>query len=118
MSVFDLHLAYALMVLLGLGLVLTFPLTRHFEDPRDRRRYYTMQVVTAVCAVLGAKLAVVLGDALWPLHEFHGWSSLLGSGRSVAGALLFGFLGVEAVKPLLHYDIPRTIALRSSCRSR
>ena len=105
-AAFDLHFAYAAMVLLGLCLVLAFPLTKPFADPRDRRRYYTMQIITAVCAVLGAKFAVVLGDALWPLHEFHGWQSLLVSGRSIVGALLFGFLGVEAAKPLLHYDIP------------
>jgi phosphatidylglycerol:prolipoprotein diacylglycerol transferase len=105
-AAFDLHFGYALMVLLGIGLTMAFPTTKHFEDARDKRRYYTMQAITAVCAVLGAKLAVVLGDALWPLHEFHGWSSLLTSGRSIVGALLFGFLGVEAAKPLLNYDIP------------
>ena len=38
--------------------------------------------------------------------EFHDWGELLGGGRSIAGALLFGFLGVEAAKPLLRYDIP------------
>ena len=105
-AAFDLHLAYAAMVILGIGLVLAFPVTKHFEDPRDKRRYYAMQIITAVCAVIGAKLAVVLGDALWPLREFHGWTSLLESGRSIAGALLFGFLGAEAAKPLLRYDIP------------
>lgn len=94
------------MVLLGIALTLAFPTTKHFQDPRDKRRYYTMQAITAVCAVLGAKLAVVLGDALWPLHEFHDWRSLMSSGRSIVGALLFGFLGVEAAKPLLDYDIP------------
>ena len=105
-AAFDLHFAYAAMVILGIGLVLAFPVTKHFEDPRDKRRYYAMQIITAVCAVIGAKLAVVLGDALWPLREFHGWTSLLESGRSIAGALLFGFLGAEAAKPLLRYDIP------------
>lgn len=103
---FDLHFGYAAMVLLGFGLLIAFPTTKHFQDAQDKRRYYTMQAITAVCAVLGAKLAVVLGDALWPLREFHDWDALLGSGRSIAGALLFGFLGVEAAKPLLRYDIP------------
>jgi len=103
---FDLHFGYAVMVILGIGLTLAFPLTRHFENPADRERYYVMQAITAVCAVLGAKLAVVLGDALWPLREFHGWKELMLSGRSIVGALLFGFLGVEAAKPLLNYDIP------------
>lgn len=103
---FDLHLGYALMVVLGFGLTLTFPLTKHFQDPRDRRRYYAMQAITAACALAGAKFAVVLGDALWPLQDFHDWGALLGGGRSLAGALLFGFLGAEAAKPLLRYDIP------------
>jgi phosphatidylglycerol---prolipoprotein diacylglyceryl transferase len=103
---FDLHFGYALMVVLGFALTLSFPLTRHFNDRRDRRRYYALQAITAVCALLGAKIAVVFGDALWPLQEFHDWDSLIGGGRSLAGALLFGFLGAEAAKPLLKYDIP------------
>ena len=102
----DLHFWYVATMLLGLSLTFAFPMTKHFSDPQDRRRYYTMQVITIVCAVLGAKIAVVLGDALWPLKEFHDWGSLLTGGRSIAGALLFGFLGVEAAKPLLRYDIP------------
>src|SRR5688572_30283950 len=103
---FDLHLGYAVMVVLAFGLTLSFPMTRHFTDPSDKRRYYAMQAITAVCALLGAKLAVVFGDAMWPLHEFHDWDQLIGGGRSLAGALLFGFLGAEAAKPLLRYDIP------------
>jgi len=103
---FDLHLGYALMVVLGFALTMTFPLTRHFQDRLDKRRYYAMQAITAVCALLGAKLAVLFGDALWPFEEFHQWGALLGGGRSLAGALLFGFLGAEAAKPLLRYDIP------------
>lgn len=103
---FDLHFGYALMVVLGFALTLAFPMTRHFQYPRDRHRYYAMQAITAVCALLGAKLAVLFGDALWPMEEFHDWGALLGGGRSLAGALLFGFLGAEAAKPLLRYDIP------------
>jgi phosphatidylglycerol:prolipoprotein diacylglycerol transferase len=102
----DLHFGYALMVVLGFALTLSFPLTRHFSDPRDRRRYYAMQAITATCALLGAKIAVLFGDELWPFHDFHDWDSLITGGRSLAGALLFGFLGAEAAKPLLRYDIP------------
>lgn len=103
---FDLHFGYAVMVVLGFALTLSFKLTRNFTDPRDKRRYYALQAITAVCALLGAKLAVLFGDALWPLREFHDWGALIGGGRSLAGALLFGFLGAEAAKPLLRYDIP------------
>jgi phosphatidylglycerol:prolipoprotein diacylglycerol transferase len=94
------------MMLLGIGLTLSFPLTKDFTDPRDKHRYYVLQLITAISAVLGAKFAVVLGDALWPLEPFDDWYALLGSGRSIVGALLFGFIGAEAAKPLLHYDIP------------
>ena len=66
----DLHFWYVAMILLGFSLTLAFPLTKHFSDPQDKRRYYTMQVITIVCAVLGAKLAVVLGRCLWPLRNF------------------------------------------------
>jgi phosphatidylglycerol:prolipoprotein diacylglycerol transferase len=103
---FDLHAGYMLMVVLGFALTLSFPLTKHFADPRDRKRYYTIQFVTIVAAVIGAKIAVVLGDALWPLQPFHDWYALLGSGRSIVGALLFGFIAAEVAKPILRYDIP------------
>lgn len=103
---FDLHAGYTLMVLLGLVLTLAFPVTKNFADPADRKRYYVMQMITVVAALLGAKLAVLFGDALWPLEPFHDWVALLGSGRSIVGALLFGFLAAEIAKPLLRYDIP------------
>jgi len=103
---FDLHAGYMIMVVLGFALTLSFPLTKHFADPRDRKRYYTIQIVTIVAAVIGAKIAAVLGDALWPLQPFHDWYALLGSGRSIVGALLFGFIAAEVAKPILRYDIP------------
>lgn len=94
------------MVLLSLALTLAFPLTKHFSDGRDKRRYWTVQVIAFVAALIGAKAAVVFGDALWPLKPFHDWHALFVSGRSIAGALLLGFLAAEAAKPLLDYDIP------------
>jgi hypothetical protein len=108
---FDLHLGYAVMVLLGFALTMTFPLTKQFTDPRDRRRYYLLQAITAGCALLGAKIAVLFGDALWPLKEFHDWGALFGGGRSLAGALLLGFIGAEAAKPFFRYDIPTKVLL-------
>src|SRR4030095_6382314 len=102
----DLHAIYIVLMLLALLLTITSPVTKHFPDQSARRRYYTLQAITAVSAVFGAKLAVLMGDALWPLRGFAHWDALLTSGRSIAGALLFGFLGAEAAKPLLKYDIP------------
>jgi phosphatidylglycerol:prolipoprotein diacylglycerol transferase len=103
---FDLHAGYVVMMVLGFALTLAFPVTKHFSERRDRRRYYTMQIITIVAAVIGAKIAVILGDALWPLKPFHDWYALMGSGRSIVGALLFGFIAAEVAKPILHYDIP------------
>lgn len=102
----DIHASYAGLMLASLALVFAVPSTAHFTRPDDRRRYYAMQAITLVGALLGAKLAVVLGDALWPLRPFDDWAALAASGRSIVGALLFGFLVVEAAKPLLGYDIP------------
>ncbi len=103
---FELHAGYAALVMVGFALTVAFPVTSHFARADDRRRYWVMQGITVVSAMVGAKIAVVLGDALWPLQPFDDWWALFGSGRSVVGALLFGFLGAEAAKPLLSYDIP------------
>ena len=100
------HPGYAVSVLLGFALALSFPLTRHMKDPRDRRRYYLLQGVTLVGAALGAKLAVLMGDALWPLEHFDDWMALLLSGRSIIGALVVGFLMAEAAKPFMSYKMP------------
>lgn len=102
----DIHASYAGLMVASVVLLLAFPTTKHFTRSRDRGRYYTVQAVTALCAAIGAKLGVLFGDALWPLHPFDDWSALLVSGRSIAGALLFGFVAVEAAKPLLRYDLP------------
>jgi phosphatidylglycerol:prolipoprotein diacylglycerol transferase len=102
----DIHASYAGLMLVSVALVLAVPTTAQFTQRADRARYYTMQAITAISALLGAKLAVVLGDALWPLRPFDDWAALMASGRSIVGALLFGFLAVEGAKPLLGYDIP------------
>jgi len=102
----DIHESYAVLMIASVVLLLAVPTTAHFTHAGDRGRYYTMQAITAIGAVVGAKLGVLFGDALWPLRPFDDWSALLLSGRSIAGALLFGFLAVEAAKPLLRYDIP------------
>jgi phosphatidylglycerol:prolipoprotein diacylglycerol transferase len=102
----DLHETYGVLMVASVVLLLLTPTTKHFATSEDRGRYYTMQAITALGAAVGAKLGVLFGDALWPIRPFDDWSALLVSGRSIAGALLFGFLAVEAAKPLLRYDIP------------
>ena len=102
----DIHESYGVLMLASVVLLLCAPTTKHFASPADRGRYYTMQAITALGAIAGAKLGVLFGDALWPLRPFDDWSALLASGRSIAGALLVGFLAVESAKPLFRYDIP------------
>lgn len=102
----DIHTGYAILILSGLVLMALLPTTSHFPNAQSKRAYYRMQLITAAGAVLGAKLAVMVGDAHWPLRPFDDWHALLVSGRSIAGALLFGFITVEIAKPLLKYELP------------
>ena len=97
---------YALSITAGFLFIFLFPLTRDFDSPQEKSQYYYLQLVTLVGAVIGAKFAVLMGDALWPLREFTDWSSLMYSGRSIVGALLFGFLAAEIAKPLMNYQRP------------
>jgi phosphatidylglycerol:prolipoprotein diacylglycerol transferase len=101
----NLELAYATLVLLGIALVLLVrPASRY--SSHEKRQYWRLQGITLLGAVLGAKFAVLMGDALWPLQPVGDWYALLVSGRSIVGALLFGFLAAEAAKPLLGYTLP------------
>jgi phosphatidylglycerol:prolipoprotein diacylglycerol transferase len=99
------QVAYAGMVLLGVVLLLAFRPARQYASA-ERAQYWRLQGITLVAALLGAKFAVLMGDAGWPLVPFHDWAGLLLSGRSIVGALLFGFLAAEAAKPLLKYPLP------------
>lgn len=102
----QLHFGYAGMVLLGMLAVFAFRVTKDIASPRDRRAYYTLQSVTIIAALIGAKFAVLMGDALWPIQPFEHWWELLWSGRSIVGALLVGFAAAEIAKPLLGYKLP------------
>lgn len=102
----QLHFGYAGMMLIAILAVLAFRVTKDISSARDRRAYYTLQSITIVGALIGAKLAVLMGDALWPLEPFDHWWELLWSGRSIVGAMLVGFVVAEMAKPLLHYKLP------------
>lgn len=106
MNVADLQLGYAGMIVLGLMALGASRVTRDLRAPGEKRQYYAIQVVTIVCALIGAKLGVLMGDARWPMAPFHDWALLAGTGRSIAGALLFGFIGAELAKPLMRYRLP------------
>jgi phosphatidylglycerol---prolipoprotein diacylglyceryl transferase len=98
-------LRYVLPVIAGLLLALFYPVAGHLRTD-ERRRYYLLQAITLVGAIVGAKIVVLMGDHGWPLVPVRGLEDVLGAGRSVVGGLLFGFLTAEAAKPLLGYTQP------------
>lgn len=97
---------YIVSVTIGFALVFLFPLTKDFTNTQEKIQYYYLQIITLLGAIVGAKFAVVMGDALWPIRPFTDWSALVYSGRSIVGALLFGFLAAEIAKPLMGYRRP------------
>jgi phosphatidylglycerol:prolipoprotein diacylglycerol transferase len=99
------RLSYVVPVLLGLLLATLYPVASHLAGP-ERRRYYLLQAVTLVGALLGAKLVVLVADHGWPWEPVRSVEDLLLSGRSLVGGLLFGFLSAEVAKPLLGYRLP------------
>src|SRR3982750_4117423 len=89
---------YALSVGVAVALALLFPVTKHLRRD-ERKSYYTLQIITLLGAVLGAKLSVLVGDLDWPFVPLPDWHTILVSGRSVTGALILGFLAAEVAKP-------------------
>jgi phosphatidylglycerol:prolipoprotein diacylglycerol transferase len=87
-------------------LALAFPVARHIRGKGQRRQYYLLQGITLLGAVFGAKLSVLFGDHHWPWVAVNDWGSILWSGRSITGALIFGFLFAEIAKPMIGYTMP------------
>ncbi|WP_144395002.1 prolipoprotein diacylglyceryl transferase [Pleionea sediminis] len=94
---------YALSLLTAFVLVFLFPLTKDFQCPKEKHQYFYLQAITFIGAIFGAKLAVLMGDVLWPIKPFDQWFNLIFSGRSIVGALLFGFIFSEIAKPIMGY---------------
>ena len=55
---------------------------------------------------MGAKIAALMGDRMWPVVPLDGPRDLLTTGRSILGGLLGGFFTAETAKPLLGYTQP------------
>ncbi len=106
LSLPDIYPLYALPVLLALLFGLLFPVTRHITEGRVRRQYYTLQLITFLSAIVGAKLVFLCGEFQWPFRPIDNWQQVLYSGRSIIGALIFGLLGAELAKPFLRYPLP------------
>ena len=60
MTVADLQLGYAGMIVLGLMVLGASRVTKDLRAPGEKRQYYAIQAVTIVCALVGAKL--LLGE--------------------------------------------------------
>lgn len=97
---------YSIPVILSMAIALAWPVASHIRCARERQRYWTLQGITLIGAVAGAKLVVLTGDHFWPVVPLHTWSELWTSGRSIVGGLIFGFLAAELAKPLLGYHLP------------
>jgi phosphatidylglycerol:prolipoprotein diacylglycerol transferase len=92
----------------AVAIALLFPVTRHMRARSDRRSYYILQGITVLGAIVGAKISALIGDYHWPWRSVDDWRMILGSGRSITGALIGGFLAAELAKPLLGYTMPPT----------
>jgi phosphatidylglycerol---prolipoprotein diacylglyceryl transferase len=90
----------------AVAIALLFPVTWHMRERSDRRRYYFLQGITILGAIVGAKLSALVGDYHWPWRGVEDWRIILGSGRSITGALIGGFVAAEFAKPLLGYTMP------------
>src|SRR5262249_10389760 len=100
------HPSYLVFVGLSVVIALAFPVTRHLRGAGQRRQYYLLQAITLLGAVFGAKVSVLMGDYHWPWAPVSDWRTVLWSGRSITGALIFGFLFAEVAKPIMGYRMP------------
>ena len=97
---------YVIPVGISVALALAFPVARHIRDKSLRNQYYFLQGLTLLGAIFGAKISVLFGDYHWPWTPVRDWTNILWSGRSITGALIFGFLFAEVAKPLIGYTLP------------
>lgn len=97
---------YAAWALTALLLAVLFPVTRHMKDPGVKKHYYGLQVLTLFGAIVGAKLAVLLGDFDWPFRPLDGWQTVVFSGRSITGGLIGGVLAAELGRSATGYRLP------------
>jgi len=70
---------------------------------RRDERLVLIYIAALVSAFVGAKLVYLAAEGWLYWHHPDRWV-ILATGKSVIGALLGGYLGVEIAKCLLHYD--------------
>ena len=77
--------------------------TSHYSNPEKRHTGAAGDHVHG--ALVGSKIAVLFGDALWPLKPMTDWSALIWSGGR-SSAPCAGFIVAESCKPLMNYRLP------------
>ena len=97
---------YGVLVVVALASLFVFPASRVIEDPIQRRKYKTLQLISLVFAILGAKLAVLAGDRGWPVVPLASPWLWLESGRSITGGLILGHVAAEIAKPIVGFHLP------------
>jgi phosphatidylglycerol:prolipoprotein diacylglycerol transferase len=70
---------------------------------RSDERHVLIYVAALVSAFIGAKLVYLASEGWLHWHDPNRWI-ILATGKSITGALLGGYLGVEIAKKLLKYD--------------
>ncbi len=106
MTIHESSRVYSVIVALSFALLFLYPASRTIQSPLMRRRYHLVQVATLLGAIVGAKIALLMGDRGWPLTPLASWRDVVYSGRSITGGLIGGLLTAEVAKPLLHYPLP------------
>jgi phosphatidylglycerol:prolipoprotein diacylglycerol transferase len=97
---------YALSVLLALAVGALFPVMQEMKEKQERRQYLLLQGIMLAGAVIGCKAAVLFGETGWPFASIDHWQTILVSGRSILGALIFGLVAAEIAKPIMGYTRP------------
>jgi phosphatidylglycerol---prolipoprotein diacylglyceryl transferase len=97
---------YGVLVVVALASLFVFPASRTIEDPSERRKYKTLQLISLVFAIVGAKLAVLAGDRGWPVVPLASPWLWLESGRSITGGLILGHVAAEIAKPIIGFHSP------------
>ena len=98
-------LPYAIPVAIALVFAYVYPIAR-FSPSAERSRYWHLQTITLLGAIVGAKIVVLTGDRFWPVVPLESWTEVLVCGRSIVGGLIFGFVTAEIAKPLMGYTLP------------
>ena len=90
-------------LLLLAGIVVSLTLWTRLAKRDDR--LLTIYVAALISAFLGAKLVYLAAEGWMFWNDPHRWL-IWATGKSILGALLGGYAGVEVAKKLIHYPNP------------